>query len=692
MNFLYPGFLFASLAIAIPIVIHLFNFRKFKKVYFSNVQFLKAVQEQNSSREKLKHLLVLFSRILAIIFLVLAFARPFIPVGGENNKSSSRNLVSIYIDNSYSMETLNKEGSLLEEARRKAKEIAAAYGMTDQFKLVTNDFEGKHQRPVNKEEFISLLDDVKISATNRSLSQVVNRLETDLDANKNEIAYLLSDFQKSFVGTQGVQTNKQVSYSLIKLNANSLPNISVDSIWSLSPVHLPNQAEQFVVQLHNYGEEDADEVPLKLTVNKQQKAIGNVKIPAGKTLKDTLSFSGLGTGWQKGTLGIKDFPLTFDDELNFTFKVDQDLKVLNISGNPSDRFIRALFSADAYFKLTEMPESNIKYSAFPEYSLIVLDALKEPSSGLAEQLKLYVQNGGSIVIFPDLDANAAIYTPFLTGLSLPAVQQLNIVPAIAGTIDLKNPIFKDVFDQVPENIDLPVVNRYFTYAEQNSSSKENILKLPLNKFLFAKYNIGAGKAYLSASSLNSKDGNLARHPVFVPLMFKIAFGSSKEQPYYYTTGKSSVLESSRINLRANQSLKLVSDNFEVIPELRQTPGKTLLYVADQVRKSGFYELRQVDSILSVVAFNDDRTESDMQYVGETELKALFNQQDLTFYNSKKDALSLNMGIKNNNSNEIWKLCLILAVVFLAIEILLIRFFNHKNHQEFTLTNSKEQNS
>jgi hypothetical protein len=682
MNFLYPGFLFALLAIAIPIVIHLFNFRKFKKVYFSNVQFLKAVQEQNSSSEQLKHLLILLSRIMVIIFLVLAFARPFIPSPGKNNKSGNRNLVSIYIDNSYSMETLNKEGNLLEEAKRKAKEIAAAYGMTDQFKLLTNDFEGKHQRPVNKEEFIRLLDDVKISATSRSLSQVVNRLETDLDANKNETAYLLSDFQKSFVGTQAIQTSKQVSYSFIKLNANSLPNISVDSVWSLSPVHLPNQAEQFVVQLHNYGDEDAAGVPLKLTINKQQKAIGNVKIPAGKTLKDTLSFSGLAGGWQKGSLGIKDFPLTFDDELNFTFKVEQDLKVLSISGNPSDRFIRSLFSADAYFKLTEMPESNIKYSAFPEYSLIVLDGLKEPSSGLAQQLKLYVQNGGSVVIFPDLDANAAIYTPFLTGLSLPAVQQLNVGPAIASTIDLKNSVFKDVFDQVPENIDLPVVNRYFSYAEQNSSSKENILKLPLNKFLFAKYNIGAGKAYLSASSLNGKDGNLARHPVFVPLMFKIAFGSSKEQPFYYTTGKSSVLESARINLPANQSLKLVSNNFEVIPELRQTPGKTLLYVADQVKKSGFYELTKADSVLSVVAFNDDRMESDMHYAGESELKALFNKQDVAFYNSKKDALSMNIGIKNNSS-ELWKLCLILAVVFLAIEILLIRFFNNQNNIQTT---------
>nr|WP_121271344.1 BatA domain-containing protein [Pedobacter schmidteae] len=680
MNFLYPGFLFALLAIAIPIVIHLFNFRKFKKVYFSNVRFLTAVEEQNSSREKLKNLLILISRILAIVFLVLAFARPFIPGSNRQNSPSGRNLVCIYIDNSYSMESLNKEGNLLEEAKRKAREIAGGYAMTDQFMLLTNDFEGKHQRAVNKEEFLSLLDAIKISPTGRSLQQVINRMGSATAANKNEQAYLLSDFQKSFAGIQSLQTNPAINYSFIKLNANSLPNISVDSVWSLSPVHLPGQTEQFVVQLRNYGEEDAVDIPLQLVINKQQKAIANLKIAAGKTVKDTLSFSGLTGGWQKGTLSIKDFPLTFDDALNFTFKVAQELKVLSIGGNTSDKYIRSLFSADPYFKLTEMPESNIRYSAFADYSLIVLDGLKEPSSGLAQQLKAYVENGGSVVVFPDLDSNGAIYTPFLQGLSLPAVQQLNVGPAMASSIDLKNPVFKDVFEQVPENIDLPVVTRYFSYAEQNSSNKENILKLPLNRFLFARYDIGAGKVYLSASSLNPKDGNISRHPVFVPLMFKIAFASNKEQPLYYTTGKNSLLESAKINLSGNQSLKLVASGFEVIPEVRQTPGKTLLYVADQVKKSDFYELKKADELLAVVAFNDDRTESDMRYATENEIKALFGKQNIAFYNSKKDALSMQMELKNNSS-ELWKLCLILAVVFLAIEIVLIRLFTHKKNRQ-----------
>jgi hypothetical protein len=161
MNFLYPGFLFALLAVAIPILIHLFNFRKFKRVYFSNVQFLKEAKEQGTAKEKLKHRLLLASRILAVAFLVLAFAQPFIPSGTAAKKESDSNVISIYVDNSYSMETVNKEGSLLDEARRRAKEIAKGYGVNDRFQLITNDFEGQHQRLVNREEFYSLLDALK---------------------------------------------------------------------------------------------------------------------------------------------------------------------------------------------------------------------------------------------------------------------------------------------------------------------------------------------------------------------------------------------------------------------------------------------------------------------------------------------------------------------------------------------------
>src|SRR6202000_801294 len=106
MHFLYPAFLFALISLAIPILIHLFNFRKYQKVYFSNVQFLKEINEQQSSRRNLKERLILAARLLALFFLVLAFTRPYISNQHSEN-AGSQQLVSVFVDNSYSMQTLN---------------------------------------------------------------------------------------------------------------------------------------------------------------------------------------------------------------------------------------------------------------------------------------------------------------------------------------------------------------------------------------------------------------------------------------------------------------------------------------------------------------------------------------------------------------------------------------------------------
>jgi len=672
MNFLYPGFLFALFAVLIPVIIHLFNFRKFKKVYFSNVAFLKEIKEQNSSKEKLKNLLILACRILAIVFLVLAFARPILRSTSKIDQQKD-NIVSIYIDNSYSMEAVNRDGSLLDEAKREAKEVVKAFQINDRFQLLTNDFEGKHQRLLNADEFIQAVDEVKISSATKQIQQIINRQQAVFTGANNRFAYLISDFQKGFVGSEAIKAAPNVNLNLIKLKANELPNVAVDSVWLLSPVNQTNIAAKLVVQLHNYGDEDAKNIPVKLTINNQQKAISSLNVPAGKTTLDTLTYSGLSTGWQKAKISIKDFPITFDDELNFSFKVAEEQKILAINGLTAGNHLKALYGADPYFKLTEMSEANINYASFSTYSCIILNSLSSPSSGLAQELKNYLSNGGSVVIFPDLAANFQVYNQFLTSMQLPAVAQLKTTPTKVSGIELKNPIFKDVFETLPQNLDLPQVNKYFEYTERNNSNVERIMFLPANKLFMSKYTLGNGKVYLAATDLNVTNSNLATHPVFVPLMYKIAFTSAVQQPIYYTIGDD-VLESNKITLATNQTLKLVADEFEVIPELRQTPGKTLLYVADQVRKPGFYTLQKADYTLAIIAFNQNSTESDMHYAAQADLERKFGKQEVQFLDPTTTSISSAVAIKNNGL-ELWKLCLILTLIFIAAEILLIRFYH-----------------
>jgi len=638
---------------------------------------LKEIKEQNSAQEKLKNLLILASRIMAILFLVLAFSRPYIPSKTRYDQSKG-NIVSIYIDNSYSMEAVNKEGNLVDEAKRKAKEIVKAFQLNDRFQLLTNDFEGKHQRLLNADELIQAVDEVKISAANRSLQQVINRQQAVFTGTSNRFSYIISDFQKGFAGEVPILSDKNTHLSLIKLKANHLPNVAVDSAWLLSPVHQVNEAEKVVIRLKNYGDEAAKNIPVKLTVNNQQKAISSLTIAAGETTTDTLSFSGLTLGWQKGQISIKDFPLTFDDGLNFSFKVSPDQKILSINGTNSERYIKALFNADPYFKLTEMPESNINYSALSNYSLIVLNGLNNPSTGLASTLKLYAQNGGSVVIFPNMDSSKEMYSQFLTDLNLPAVAELNITPTKVNAIELKNSLFKDVFESLPQQLDLPQVKRHFGFTENTASNKENLLQLPANKLFFARYPQKSGQIYLAATGLSANDSNLPEHPVFVPLMYKIAFASVPQQPLYYTLMKDNVLESNKITLSNNQSLRLVANNFEVIPEIRQSNGKTLVYIADQVKKSGFYDLKQADSLISVIAFNENRIESDMHYDEPSDLAKILNKQQATLLDPAVDSVGTTVSVKNNGI-ELWKLCLILSVIFLAIEILLVRFYHINNH-------------
>ena len=95
MEFVNPGFLYGLFAISIPIIIHLFNFRRFKKVYFTNVSFIKELKQQTQKQSRLKHLLILLMRILAITAIVLAFAQPYIPVSQELVNPKQKNTISV---------------------------------------------------------------------------------------------------------------------------------------------------------------------------------------------------------------------------------------------------------------------------------------------------------------------------------------------------------------------------------------------------------------------------------------------------------------------------------------------------------------------------------------------------------------------------------------------------------------------
>jgi hypothetical protein len=145
--------------------------------------------------------------MLAITFLVLAFAQPFIPSEQSANKATKK-AVSIYIDNSFSMEAVNNDEQLLNIAKRKAEEIVNGYTIDDQFQLLTNDMEAKHQRLVSKEEMLQMITQVQRTPEVRSLSEIVKRQRDILNRDKAQSQkniYAISDFQKMQLDLKTIQ-------------------------------------------------------------------------------------------------------------------------------------------------------------------------------------------------------------------------------------------------------------------------------------------------------------------------------------------------------------------------------------------------------------------------------------------------------------------------------------------------------
>jgi len=612
--------------------------------------------------------------MLAIAFLVLAFAKPYIP-SGNSSSPDKQELASIYIDNSYSMEAVSSEGRLLDEAKRRAREIVSAYDINTRFQLLTNDFSGKYQRLLYKDEFIEALNDIEISPISRNLNEIVTRQREMLasEGNSSRTLYLISDFQKNIEPAEKTKADTGSDIRLIQLKANPQANISIDSVWFITPVHKVNDPEKLVIRLKNNSNKPAQNIPYKLTIDNQQKTIGSLSIAPRGSAKDTLSFSGLSAGWKKGEVSVKDYPITFDDHFYFSFYVEKQMTILEIDEKEENKYLNALYNSDPFFNLIHAASGNINYSSLGTYPLIILNSVSSISQGLTQQLSAYVKNGGTLMIFPSLNAELSDLKALTQSLGTDQPEAIVTQEQKVVGVNLQHSVFKGVFDRLPRNINLPVAKKYIQYSNQSRVSKQQILSFPGNRSFFSEYKSGKGKVYLSAVALSEESGNFVRHSVFVPVMFQTAFLSLHDNRLFYTTGRDQFLQSPRINLSPNQTLVLKKDNFEAIPDLRQSETLTRIFIADQVKETGIYNLLKADSLIASYAFNDNRSESDLSYLSEKDIEASFQGTKVKIFTPGKESVSDTIKAVNKGV-QLWKLCLILALVFLALEIILIRFY------------------
>ncbi len=678
MHFINPFYLFGLLAIAIPIIIHLFNFRRFKKVYFTNVKFLKEVEISTKKQNKIRNRLLLFTRILSIILLVLLFAQPFFPNKEEKLVEKGLNAVVVFVDNSFSMQNQGRQGRLLDEAKQNAKEITEQYNSNDLFLLLTMDLEGRHQQFVNKDKFIELLNQVEISPSSEFNSKLISRsfdlLNTKHGFNKR--IFFVSDFQAPSFDVSNFPKDSLIRTLLVPLNANNIDNIYVDSISFVDPIFQVGQNIALNVRIVNKSEKKAEKVSVKLFINNKQISVSSADIDKNQSQIVKLNFTLKEHGIQHGRVSIIDNPITFDDDFFFTLQTSPKLEILSINSNNPNPYLSRLFSNNNEIEIKNMSEKTIDFNDFDNYSFIILNELNEFSSGLVSEIKRFREQGGDILIVPSEKMNLQSFQNAMQSLQIPYFSELIKKQNKVSIINQNNKLYKGVFSQDVENIEMPTAKQYYKLSSSSQTARESIMKFQSQDDFLLVSQENNSKAYVFSTNLTEDFTDFVKQSLFVPTIWNMAlFSQVIPLPYYFFEDDiqidiSKLKDSKKINVA-----EIVSTDKKVsfIPELKKNNRMRSLVMHNQTNKAGNYNIEQEEEVFGGLSLNYNRMESNLSFMDANNINSELKKYSLGYYNildTKKQVIS-SYFTKTKNGNYMSIILLILLLLSVGMETYLL---------------------
>jgi hypothetical protein len=531
---------------------------------------------------------------------------------------------------------------------------------------------------LTKEQFNERIEEITSSALPRQTDKIIERqLKSIRESGRNGVAYLLSDFQKSSTRFEKLRNDSSVSIHLIQLNSGISDNISLDSCWFETPYRESEKADKLLFNVKNYSGNRFDNLPVKLTIDGTERGLESISSSADSSIQSTVAFTTPGKGFHQGELKLNDYPVSFDDVLYFTYNIPDKIHVLNIQGKPDRNFLSKLYSSQEIFDFKSVNENNIDYSVFPSTQVIVLEELQKISSGLILELGKFVKAGGTLVVLPDPDQPVNELNQLSAAVSGGNVSfgAASAQSQKVSQINQQHPLFDDVFERRQENIDLPEVKRFISFRAQGGA-EDVIMKLQGGDHFLASYPFQKGVVYFAASSLNPEHSNFARHALFIPTFYKLALYSMPQSRLYYYPGEDGMVEINKVSQNTELPVRIVSadKSFEAIPEQRNIDGRLVILTRNSVTKAGNYKLFQGDSLLGAISFNYNRKESNPGILSSTELETLTQEAGLMNVKISDGSDSeLAAGVLlSDQGKQYWKLFVILALLFLAIEILLIR--------------------
>ena len=640
MQFKHPELLYALILLVIPFIVHLFKLRRFQKEAFTNVKFLKKVVQENRKSNQLKKWLILTARTLALAFLILVFAQPFIPSGKTAKQSTS---TLLYLDNSFSMQLRGEHGPMLQH---NIQQLLENNQENQAFGLFTNSNDFGIISPAENQ---SELQDIDYSSNSMNFDLINLKARQFFNEHPADVQrlVLISDFQQNFGDLNKLEN---VEYHFVKNEAQNIANISIDSAFVID-----KNLNQITLKTKFSITEKLDrDIPISLKNGEQILAKKSINFKENK--QQEIEFRLQAKEIENGIISIEDNGLYYDSELFFSYAETPKINVLSVSGSDAD-FLSRIFTEDQFI-YTNFDENEVDFSAFSAADLIILNEVEQINTALQNQVIEKAKQGTLVCIIPASTLQLQNYNPFLSNLGLPMIQNKQNRELLITEIAFEHPLFEDTFEKEISNFQYPEVQSFFNFDQDASAA---LAFQNRNAFL-----MNSGNSYLFSAAINQENSNFQNSPLIVPVFYNLGISALKTPSLYFEVGKENTFD---VNIAGSgdQVVEIQQNSEEsFIPLQQNTTDKITVTTTELPENAGNYMIMYQQNRILPISYNYPRKESDLNYLDINEFENIEKQTDLnTYFESAKAAQQIDV---------LWKWFVIFALIFLTIEMLLLKFF------------------
>lgn len=635
MQFVHPNLLYALFLLGIPILIHLFQLRKYTPVAFTNVAMLKRIEKQSRKSHSILQWLLLLTRLLLYACIIIAFAQPYF---SNNEEAIAEKEVVLYLDNYMSMDAKIGKTSLLQRIKT---DIQSLENLPSKISWFNNTEVYYDQSP---KQFMETVQGLSLSPIKRSPNEI--QLQVQQLANrypeKNHELLWISDFHR--FAEEDLENFDKIAVKAYSIQPDNLQNTSIDTLY------MDTDSPEIIVEIFHKGENSETTVSLY----KGENVLGRQKIQLTDSISEKVRFTINEAFIENGKIKIEDPSIAFDNEKYFSLMPKEPIKIKALGQGKSD-FLKVFESKEFQLEKIEVNASDL--SGLEEANLMVLYNIERITTQLSSLIENAIDNGAYIVILPPETIHVDSYNTLLQRLDAPQFTTKKTHPRRLSTIHYDHPVFQGVFERRIENFQNPYVKQY--YGLQNNASP--ILSYDTGEAFLTQ----ARSVFLFTASLSEENTNFIKSPLIVPALYNMAMQSQPQKQIYQLIGENTTYAISG-EFNSQDIVHITDGEDSFIPIQEQKQNGIWITTTDRPINAGNYRITKDENTLDWVSYNYPNLSKEIHYPDLSNWSSIMQTNSLELPNTEQSLAK--------DSNTLWKWFVIFALLFLGIEMLLLKYY------------------